>query len=229
MATAVERSTPELVTDLAIVGAGAAGLFCALSAAHEGARVVLISATPLAQTASYWAQGGLAAAVGPGDSAERHLEDTERAGRGAVRRSAAEVLVAEAPRAPARPAGARGALRRRPHGRTRARPRGRPLGTPGRSRRRQRHRPADPATAIRARRRATAPDRARGGKRARAGPTAGGRTVRRRPLPRRAPSASARGCPRHRRRRSALVPHDQPTRLLRHRHAPRPRRRGSAR
>jgi L-aspartate oxidase len=83
--------------DLAVVGAGAAGLYAALCAARAGARVALISATPLAQTASYWAQGGLAAAVGPDDSTALHLADTERAGRGAVRRSAAETLVAEAP------------------------------------------------------------------------------------------------------------------------------------
>jgi L-aspartate oxidase len=83
--------------DVAVVGAGAAGLYTALCAAREGARVALISAAPLAQTASYWAQGGLAAALAADDSAELHLSDTERAGRGAVRRSAAEVLVAEAP------------------------------------------------------------------------------------------------------------------------------------
>src|ERR1700723_2745741 len=61
------------------------------------ARVALVSAAPLAQTASYWAQGGLAAALATDDSPELHLEDTERAGRGAVRRTAAEVLVREAP------------------------------------------------------------------------------------------------------------------------------------
>src|SRR5471032_120143 len=83
--------------DVAVVGAGAAGLYAALCAAREHARVVLISATPLAQTASYWAQGGLAAAIADDDSYERHLEDTERAGRALVRRSAAEVLVREAP------------------------------------------------------------------------------------------------------------------------------------
>src|SRR5260370_267370 len=83
--------------DVAVVGAGAAGLYAALRAAREGASVVLISATPLAQTASYWAQGGLAAALAADDSPERHLEDTERAGRYLVRRSAAEVLVNEAP------------------------------------------------------------------------------------------------------------------------------------
>jgi L-aspartate oxidase len=88
----------EVVTvDVAVVGAGAAGLYAALCAAREGARVALVSAAPLAQTASYWAQGGLAAALAADDSAELHLKDTERAGRGAVRRSAAEILVREAP------------------------------------------------------------------------------------------------------------------------------------
>lgn len=82
---------------MAVVGAGAAGLYAALCAAREGAKVALISAAPLAQTASYWAQGGLAAALAADDSMELHLKDTERAGRGAVRRSAAEVLVREAP------------------------------------------------------------------------------------------------------------------------------------
>ncbi len=83
--------------DIAVVGAGAAGLYAALCAARERARVVLISATPLAQTASYWAQGGLAAALAPDDSFELHLTDTETAGRALVRRSAAEILVREAP------------------------------------------------------------------------------------------------------------------------------------
>jgi L-aspartate oxidase len=83
--------------DVAVVGAGAAGLYASLTAAHAGARVALVSATPLAQTASYWAQGGLAAALAVDDSPDRHREDTERAGRGAVRPSAAAVLCREAP------------------------------------------------------------------------------------------------------------------------------------
>jgi L-aspartate oxidase len=83
--------------DVAVVGAGAAGLYAALCAARDGASVVLISATPLAQTASYWAQGGLAAALADDDSPELHLRDTELAGRGLVRRSAAEILAREAP------------------------------------------------------------------------------------------------------------------------------------
>ncbi|MHB8532568.1 MAG: L-aspartate oxidase, partial [Solirubrobacteraceae bacterium] len=52
---------------------------------------------PLARTASYWAQGGLAAALAADDSFELHLADTERAGRELVRRSAARILVEQAP------------------------------------------------------------------------------------------------------------------------------------
>jgi L-aspartate oxidase len=80
-----------------VVGAGAAGLYTALVAAGAGARVSLVSRSPLAQTASYWAQGGIAAALAAGDSAERHLEDTVAAGRGIARASAARVLCEESP------------------------------------------------------------------------------------------------------------------------------------
>jgi L-aspartate oxidase len=83
-------------TDLVVVGAGAAGLFAALTAARQNARVTLVSARPLAETASYWAQGGAAAALAIGDSAEIHVEDTIQAGRGLVRRAAAEVVCREA-------------------------------------------------------------------------------------------------------------------------------------
>jgi L-aspartate oxidase len=84
---------------VAVVGAGGAGLYAALTAAAEGASVILVAATPLAQTASYWAQGGLAAALATDDSPDIHRHDTEAAGRGAVRLSAANVLVREAPHA----------------------------------------------------------------------------------------------------------------------------------
>ena len=79
------------------MGAGAAGLYSALVAAGDGARVALVSRSPLPQTASYWAQGGIAAAVSLEDSPERHLADTVAAGRGAVRESAARVLCEDSP------------------------------------------------------------------------------------------------------------------------------------
>jgi L-aspartate oxidase len=86
-----------LETQVAVVGAGAAGLYTALCAARERSAVILVSATPLAGSSSYWAQGGLAAAMSDDDSPDRHLADTVAAGRGAVRESAARVLCREAP------------------------------------------------------------------------------------------------------------------------------------
>ena len=89
---------PDVVSaDVAVIGAGAAGLFAAIAAAEQGARVVLVSRSPLAQSASYWAQGGIAAALAVDDSRERHAEDTLAAGRRACRPSAVRVLCEEAP------------------------------------------------------------------------------------------------------------------------------------
>ena len=70
-----------------------------MSATRLGARVTLVSATPLAGSSSYWAQGGLAAALSAEDSPGLHLRDTVAAGRGMVRLSAAKILCDEAPAA----------------------------------------------------------------------------------------------------------------------------------
>ena len=90
-------ATTQLSADMIVVGAGAAGLFCALVAADAGAAVALVSRTPLAGSASYWAQGGIAAALALDDSAERHAHDTIAAGRGVARPSAVDVLCRDAP------------------------------------------------------------------------------------------------------------------------------------
>lgn len=82
---------------MVVVGAGAAGLYAALVAAEVNASVRLVSASPLDQSASYRAQGGLAAALAGDDSPELHLRDTLEAGRGAARRSAAQILCQDAP------------------------------------------------------------------------------------------------------------------------------------
>jgi L-aspartate oxidase len=86
-----------LRTELVVVGGGAAGLHVALEAAEAGARTVLVSRKPLAESASFWAQGGLAAALAADDSPARHAADTLAAGRGLCRTSAVEALTAEAP------------------------------------------------------------------------------------------------------------------------------------
>ena len=91
------RPQRQLDTDVAVVGGGAAGLYVALRAAEAGARVVLVSRKPLAESSSFWAQGGLAAALAPDDSPERHADDTHNAGRGLCRDGAVRALADEAP------------------------------------------------------------------------------------------------------------------------------------
>ena len=67
--------------DVVVVGTGMAGLITALSLAPRP--VTLITKTPnLESGSSLWAKGGIAAAVGPGDSPEAHAEDTLMAGAG---------------------------------------------------------------------------------------------------------------------------------------------------
>jgi len=81
--------------DVVIVGGGLAGLFCALKLAPRP--VTVISAAPLGQGASTaWAQGGIAAAVGEGDSAEAHAADTIAVGAGLVDETIALGLAREA-------------------------------------------------------------------------------------------------------------------------------------
>ena len=74
-----------------VVGSGVAGLFGALCAASDADVFVLSKGTILASTSSL-AQGGIAAAVGPGDSPHLHAQDTLAAGRGLCRASAVRVL-----------------------------------------------------------------------------------------------------------------------------------------
>lgn len=68
---------------IVIVGAGLAGLFTALKLAPLP--VTVIAAAPLGEgSSSIWAQGGVAAAVGEGDTAQAHAADTIAAGAGIV-------------------------------------------------------------------------------------------------------------------------------------------------
>jgi L-aspartate oxidase len=83
--------------DVLVVGSGAAGMSAALAAAGHSRRVLLISKEELGGGATPLAQGGLAAAIGPGDSAALHLNDTLDAGAGLCDPAAAATLVSEAP------------------------------------------------------------------------------------------------------------------------------------
>ncbi|BCJ90890.1 L-aspartate oxidase [Terrihabitans soli] len=77
-----------------IVGGGLAGLFCALKLAPQP--VTVLTATPLGEGASAWAQGGIAAAIGEGDTADDHAADTIACGAGIVDEKIAHLLASEA-------------------------------------------------------------------------------------------------------------------------------------
>jgi succinate dehydrogenase/fumarate reductase flavoprotein subunit len=80
-----------------IVGTGLAGLWTAWRLAHEGRAAVILTKGTLADSASAWAQGGIAAAFGPGDSPALHAADTLAAGDGLGDPEAVRVLTTEGP------------------------------------------------------------------------------------------------------------------------------------
>ncbi|MEX1022247.1 MAG: L-aspartate oxidase, partial [Dehalococcoidia bacterium] len=82
--------------DLVVVGSGIAGLYAALQAREAGASVLVVTKGGIDEASTRYAQGGIAAAVGPGDSAEEHLQDTLVAGAGLVDEEAARILCTEA-------------------------------------------------------------------------------------------------------------------------------------
>jgi L-aspartate oxidase len=95
----------EREADVVVVGSGAAGMTAALAAARSGRRVLMITKEDVGGGATPLAQGGLAAAIGPGDSPALHLRDTLDAGAGLCDPDAVATLMAEAPGEIARLAG----------------------------------------------------------------------------------------------------------------------------
>jgi L-aspartate oxidase len=85
--------------DVVVVGSGIAGVTAALSvhASLPHRKVLLVTKSMLDDGSTRWAQGGIAAALGPGDSPEQHLADTLVAGAGLCDIDAVRTLVTEGP------------------------------------------------------------------------------------------------------------------------------------
>jgi len=80
--------------DFVIIGSGLAGLNSALYASKFGS-VALVTKSKLDVSSTYWAQGGIAAALAPGDSPDLHYLDTITSGAGLCHKDAVSVLVNE--------------------------------------------------------------------------------------------------------------------------------------
>jgi L-aspartate oxidase len=85
--------------DVVVVGSGIGGVTVALNArnAMPGSKILLVTKSMLDDGSTRWAQGGIAAALGPGDSPEQHLTDTLTAGAGLCDIDAVRALVTEGP------------------------------------------------------------------------------------------------------------------------------------
>ncbi|MFD6586924.1 L-aspartate oxidase [Streptomyces anulatus] len=83
--------------DVVVVGSGVAGLTTALRCAAAGLDTVVVTKARLDDGSTRWAQGGIAAALGEGDTPEQHLDDTLVAGAGLCDEEAVRTLVTEGP------------------------------------------------------------------------------------------------------------------------------------
>lgn len=79
-----------------VIGSGLAGMSAALRVAGRRP-VLLVTKGALGEGSTAWAQGGIAAAIGPGDSVEAHVADTVGAGAGSTDPSAAAAVCGDAP------------------------------------------------------------------------------------------------------------------------------------
>ncbi|MBM3782972.1 MAG: L-aspartate oxidase [Acidobacteria bacterium] len=86
-----------IVCDYLVIGAGVAGLRAAISLAAHG-KVLVLAKDTLHESASEYAQGGIAAALSDDDEVSLHEQDTLAAGDGLCDLEAVKTLVAEGPR-----------------------------------------------------------------------------------------------------------------------------------
>ncbi len=83
--------------DVLVIGSGIAGLSFALKVARLGNSVAIITKKTKADSNTNYAQGGIAAVMGPGDDFEKHIQDTLTAGDGLCDRKVVRQIVSEGP------------------------------------------------------------------------------------------------------------------------------------
>lgn len=91
------RQLPQEEWEYVILGSGIAGLYTAYAASETGANVVVLTKHTVVDSNTDRAQGGIAAALGSGDSPRLHLQDTLAAGAGLCDYEAVNILVNEGP------------------------------------------------------------------------------------------------------------------------------------
>ncbi|MCL4325441.1 MAG: L-aspartate oxidase [Candidatus Thermoplasmatota archaeon] len=82
--------------DFIIVGSGIAGLYTAIKAYEFNKKVKIITKSTLQECNTKYAQGGIAAAIDPMDSFEKHFQDTMNAGAGLCDPESVRILITNA-------------------------------------------------------------------------------------------------------------------------------------
>lgn len=93
----VPRKLPILRWPVLVVGGGAAGASAALSAAEAGVEALVLEKGPSRQSNTWWAQGGVAAAIAEIDSARLHAEDTLTVGCGLSHPDVVDLITSRGP------------------------------------------------------------------------------------------------------------------------------------
>lgn len=86
-------------TDVLVIGGGGAGAAAALTAAKDGAKVIMANKLRVGDSNTVMAEGGIQAAVGADDSLQRHFDDTFKGGHQAAKKELVAQMVTDAPHA----------------------------------------------------------------------------------------------------------------------------------
>ena len=88
---------PQLFCDVLVIGSGVAGIRAAMEASSKGRDVIVLAKGDLSESATAWAQGGIASASRPPDEPAFHVRDTIEAGAGLCDEHMVSILCTEAP------------------------------------------------------------------------------------------------------------------------------------